>query len=173
MFNSKEKRLYFAYGSNMLYLRLARRVGTVTHKGTYTLVGYKLDFNCGWWSNTYANINYTGNKNDTVEGVLYELDPFQESILDQYEGFPKNYQKAHFNGRTKRETIFAYVATDYFIVKNMKGKKPYLDYLNILLDGCLENNLIDTYNKLVVYKKENYKLRKNSRHTVNIKPSYR
>lgn len=39
--------------------------------------------------------------------------------------------------------------------------RPNLEYLNLIIDGCLETGLMPTYNKLVQYKLKNYKLKRN------------
>lgn len=143
--------LYFAYGSNILRERLEERVGPVQFVKTVKLPFWKLQFNCG---NGFADIVPSKKETDFVEGVIYEITAFQTYILDQYEGL------------YTREIL--YVGNDkvwyYKGLKRAKTKmKPFLGYINIILDGCLQNNLLDTYNKLVDYKKKTFNI-KFSRH---------
>jgi gamma-glutamylcyclotransferase (GGCT)/AIG2-like uncharacterized protein YtfP len=150
--------LYFAYGSNMLLDRLEERVRKVIKIGNYILQDWQLTFDAGYFLNTYANIKPAiGAK---VEGVLYQLNEHQIGFLDQYEGYPRNYQKVYkiinLSGIIEPVIIFAYVS-DNIILNN--PRKPDLSYINIILAGCLENKLKETYEKVLEYKLNNYKLK--------------
>lgn len=149
----------FAYGSNMLLSRIEERVGTVKRLGVYKLTDWKLVFNAGFGA--YANIERS--KGSFVEGIMYSLTPYQVLVLDRYENYPLCYRKNHFILPDKRE-FFAYVANPNYISNPRWKVKPTLTYLNILLDGSYENNLKDTYHALIEYKKNNYKLKKGSKH---------
>lgn len=142
--------LYFAYGSNMSLARIERRLGKVKKISTYVLVGWRLVFNCGFWS-TYANIE-KGLDTDKVEGVLYELTPRQIYLLDQYEGVPNSYEKFYQIHNDK--IIYAYISRDLKIAPEY----PELEYLALCQAGAEENGLQDTYTRFENLKNEIIKL---------------
>lgn len=140
--------LYFAYGSNMLYERIARRLGKVERVKTLVIQGFKLTFNCGNFKCSYANI-IKGRKKDFVEGVLYSLTDRQISELDTYEGCPFNYQKRYMT-LEDGTIIFAYIST----LKTFRSrKKPTIEYLSLILAGAKENNLTHTQQLIIDYYK--------------------
>lgn len=152
---------YFAYGSNLCINRLRDRVETTSAPLTtgtpYTLLNYKLVFNAGIQS--FANIEYR--VGERVEGVLYDLTPGQLKELDRYEAL---YEK-HFFYVDKNSIGCVYICSRF---NQEKEDKPFLDYLNIIIDGCLAYNLTETYDYLLEYKLKNYKIKK-SRHTKTTK----
>ena len=79
---------YFAYGSNMLQRRLWRRIPEAKFiSSPCHLSGYKLSFHkIGQDKSGKCNIFETGNANDYVEGVLFDLPQPSFPILDRYEG---------------------------------------------------------------------------------------
>lgn len=155
------KLLYFAYGSNMWHERIIERLGLTPRRGLYRLLHYALVFNAGWHKRcAYANIMAVNPVlNDFVEGVLYEPNDRQIAELDRYEGYPLNYQKRYksinFNGEDI--VIFWYESTNNRYI--VQEAKPALSYLNIILDGCAQNGLNETYEKLLIYKLNNYTVR--------------
>lgn len=155
---SRKRRLYFAYGSNLLPDRLYYRVGRVLTIGTYRLYGYKLSFNCGI-ETAFANVVKAGPK-DFVEGVLYDIGYTGEHILDHYEGF---YTKKTIKGRSRDEEIFFYEGSEKFLIPKGRRIMPDRYYVNIILDGCVIHGLKDTYNKVLDYKIKELGI-KNSRH---------
>jgi hypothetical protein len=162
-----ETPLYFAFGSNMLYKRIADRLGPVRRVGTYSLPNYRLTFSAGLWQ---AVGNVERDYTSQVEGVLYELTDSQIALLDRYEGVPETYQKRFFIVRVSAPTlrnpdrIVQRLAFLYVDLKPSKEpKQPILSYLNLIIDGAEQNGLLTTYNKLVEYKLANYPL-KSSRH---------
>lgn len=91
---------YFAYGSNMDVAQMRRRVGFTGTPRAACLSGYQLTFNkfsfkrqCG-----AANLIFTGDKADTVEGVVYQLSSEQLARLDRFEGFNTAKQRANPRG---------------------------------------------------------------------------
>lgn len=160
--------LYFAYGSNMLLARIEERLGTVERVGVYKLVGWRLDFSAGWFQGVG---NLRQSIGSVVEGVLYRLTPDQIRRLDGYEGVPRTYQKFYKTIQIpvegtifgRKRIMFAYidrnVETSFW-----KPGLPALPYLNLIIDGALQNDLVKTYNELVEFKARNFKLKKGNRH---------
>ena len=148
-----KKVYYFAYGSNLLSSRLEARLGrgNIQFK-PYTLRGYKLVFNTGFSKKgCFANI-VVGLPTDSVEGVLYDITPQELKELSTYERF---YETYFFD--IGRDLACVYISTDEGLMMD-KGK-PDLYYLNIIIDGCLEKGLHNTYNSLLDYKIANFKLK--------------
>lgn len=152
------KLLHFAYGSNLLYDRILLRIGVVKIAGTYVIKCYKLVFNCGI-NASFANMVYTGDPNDFVEGILYDLDDRQINRLSDYEAF---YVKT-FLPFTDKRIIYFYQCTD---PRYLREGRPSLTYLNLIIDGCIENRLYSTRDKLLAYKNTNYKLKKSKHEKV-------
>lgn len=155
------KRLqYFAYGSNIKQSRLEARVGKVNYIGKHILNDYRLVFNCtNLYLDTYANIEEA--KGQQVEGCLYELTYLQIAELDRYEIL--YYKKFIDLGDNK--TLVVYIAHPKTI--NNKAIKPWLNYINIILQGCLEKKLTFAYDKVLAFKEANYRIKRNKRFRKN------
>ena len=145
------EKLYFAYGSNMLSSRINERIGKVKRVGTHRLRGYRLSFNCG--SNkgfgSVANLIKTGDMNDYVEGVVYSLTPKQLKTLDLYEGAPQFYNRVIEEYQARPMTMYVCFNEAY---RSADGMRP--EYFNILVQGCIENNLTHTQKILTNLSKE-------------------
>lgn len=146
--------LYWAYGSNILESRIRARLGHCRVIRNHTLVDYKLTWD-GGPGGGYLNIRSC--PNSSVEGILYHLSDPQIRELDMYEGYPRNYQKFYFTSGD--DIIFG-----YWTRNNIIEIKPFLSYLNLVIDGCKEKGLENTYNLLVKYKNQNFNLKKGSKH---------
>ncbi len=138
-----KKLYYFAYGSNMWTPQMKKRTQKYKFIKTHILYGFSLVFNCGYSHKSTANI--VENNNGFVEGVLYELDDEEIFYMDRFEGVPEVYVKRYFE--IDKDTIaFAYVSVN----KHYRTKaKPTVEYINRIIDGCLEHNFVSTYNSLV------------------------
>jgi len=78
---------YFAYGSNMLTARLARRVPSARPVGHAWLAGHRLSFHLrGEDGSGKCNVTATGAAGDVVHGVLFELDADRLERLHAAEG---------------------------------------------------------------------------------------
>ena len=149
---------YFSYGSNIDINRLKGRVEfldePVLRGEPYILNNYELKFNAGIRFSTFAFANIEYRKGAKVEGILYDITPNQFSKLDRCEVF---YDKHYF--QIDENTIgCTYIAKPKTTLQ--KEAKPDLSYLNVIIDGCKNNGLSNTYEKLVRFKLANYKIRK-------------
>ncbi|MES1923950.1 gamma-glutamylcyclotransferase family protein [Salinisphaera sp. T31B1] len=80
---------YFAYGSNMLTARLAERVPAVRPAGPAWLTHHQLHFHLrGSDGSGKCNVLHTGQADDIVHGVLFELDAARLTRLHAAEGPP-------------------------------------------------------------------------------------
>ena len=78
---------YFAYGSNMLYARLARRVPSARPLGAARLHGHVLRFHKhGADGSGKCNAFATGREADITHGALYEVDESRLARLHAAEG---------------------------------------------------------------------------------------
>lgn len=147
---------YYAYGSNLLIDRLERRVGIVEKVRPLIFRDFSLKFNCGYQYN-YCFANIVPQRGEQVEGVLYRMSAKQQRDLDFHEAL---YDKKFFN-IGNGEIGYVYVGSENRVLP--REGIPELHYLNLLIDGCLENNFTDTFRKLVAFKLANYNL-KRSKH---------
>jgi gamma-glutamylcyclotransferase len=81
-------RLYFAYGSNLSLLQMASRCPTSTYHSFGVLRGYRWIIG----DRGYANVVKTKDEH-VVYGMLYTLEPEDETLLDRAEGVPHAYFK--------------------------------------------------------------------------------
>lgn len=152
---------YFAFGSNILFEQMKWRIETIDkiERGTlYILNDYKLVFNVGYGTMSHRFANIVPESGAKVEGLLYDLTYDQLRRMDLYEAL---YKRCYF--RIDDKTIACAYVGNYFSIMRKPGK-PTLNYLNTILDGCREAELTWTYENLLKYKMENYKLKKSSKH---------
>lgn len=131
---------YFAYGSNMCTARLARRVPTVTPVGPAWLDGHQLRWHLvGGDGSAKCNVWHTGDPQDRVHGVLFQLD---ESRLDQLhaaEGPAYDYLKLTV-GRPSGESVTA--ATYRGRAEWLEdGLTPFVWYHHFVVSGAREHGL--------------------------------
>lgn len=133
---------YFAYGSNLLKEQMIERTGNALKKSNFTLKRYKIFFNKKSYDGTgKANIVYTGNKEDEVEGVLYKVTQDEINKLDHTEG---GYERRIID--TGKDYTKAYA---YMSINTCKSLKPSDEYLKKILKGAAQNRLSNDYiNKL-------------------------
>ena len=80
--------MYIAYGSNLNKEQMARRCPTARYVGTGMVEGYELKFK-GRPEGAYATID--PKKGGTVPVAIWEIQPYDEFRLHQYEGYPNHY----------------------------------------------------------------------------------
>ena len=134
------KKYYFAYGSNLDQARLEGRVGKVIKLGIYKVYGWQLVFNAGLSTQVFANLVFTGNHINTVEGVIYELSTKQIKILDKFEGAPHLYTRMILD--YNRKDLQVYVSINPFYTQQaVNNILPSVDYLNHIIKGATENKI--------------------------------
>ena len=82
------RKLYIAYGSNLNKGQMAWRCPTARYVGTGMVEGYELKFK-GRPEGAYATID--PKKGGRVPVAIWEIQPYDEFRLNQYEGYPNNY----------------------------------------------------------------------------------
>ena len=88
--------LYFAYGSNMEPVRMARRCPGAYPLGRAVLRNYKLT------ERLYADIDFL--EGVSVSGFLYLITERHLKSLDAYEGYPKVYRRMWLDVEFRGET---------------------------------------------------------------------
>ena len=82
------RKLYIAYGSNLNKEQMAWRCPTARYVGTGMVEGYELKFK-GRPEGAYATID--PKKGGKVPVAIWEIQPYDEFRLHQYEGYPNHY----------------------------------------------------------------------------------
>jgi hypothetical protein len=153
---------YFAFGSNINYEQMRRRLeflGRIYPGVPFILKDYKLIFDAGYKyaDQTFANIIFS--KDSEVHGLLYDINERQLKQLELHEML---YDKKFFRLDDKTQ-VYTFVARE---VNRVSGpnKKPFLSYLNTIIEGAEKAGLNKLYNQLIEYKEKNYKLKKGNKH---------
>lgn len=133
---------YFAYGSNMDPVQMARRCPGARALGAALLPGHALTFtwDSGFWRGGVGHV--VPADADEVWGVLWEIDDAHEASLDRYELVAKNvYTKATVTVRHRDRDVEAliYLATATY------WRQPSRRYLRALIRGAEAHELPATY----------------------------
>ena len=108
-----EDKLYFAYGSNINLDQMAYRCPAAQMVGPVLLENYELLFRGNANGNGVATIK--PKEGQQVYGLLWRITPDCERSLDNYEGYPRLYEKESVAVRDsagRQLTVMAYVMTD-------------------------------------------------------------
>ncbi len=135
---------YFAYGSNLSTKRLLQRIPSPRFVTVAQLSGHQLRFHkrskdCS----AKSDIHETGNPEDLVYGVVFDISDADKRILDGYEGLGQGYEEkwaALITSSGEKITAVAYYAT--LIDETLH---PYHWYKQHVLRGALEHGLPDRY----------------------------
>lgn len=169
----EEKRIYFAYGSNMNSSRMETRMkdgpqemlekGKISKEefdnlkldkinclGVAILYDHDLRFNKKKKDSEiegYANV--VEQKESEVEGVIYEVDEDHLKVLDYYEGAPKHYKRVQLPVKERDSNSFH--LADIYIADNKDmldaNRIPSETYLNNLIIGAEKYKLSDKTQK--------------------------
>jgi len=140
---------YFAYGSNMSVSRLSARVQITRLLGVGTLSRHVLRWHKRSKDRSAkCDAFFTGNPENRVFGVLYQIDDSQKSRLDRAEGLGHGYLVKAERIESNNEIVHAvlYVATPEFIDESLK---PYDWYKDHVLLGAREHGLPNHYVKRI------------------------
>jgi len=142
--------LYFAYGSNMSSARLIKRVPSVIKKDTGLLHSHRIEFHKVGFRDSSAKCNafQTGNADDFLAGVLYEISPEQRGLLDQEEGLGYGYEAKTVNIKTlSGHDVSAFT---YYATKINPNLKPFHWYKHHVVWGAKEHGLPADYIERIV-----------------------
>ena len=136
----------FAYGSNMLIKKLRSRCPSAEKIGMCKIKKHNLKFHKVSKDHSgKCDCELTQIEADEVYGVLFRIPKSEEKKLDEAEGLGNGYAKKKIDVTTIEEgkdTAVMYCATDEAKDPN---KKPYVWYLNQVIEGAKENCLPDDY----------------------------
>ncbi len=135
---------YFAYGSNMSIARLRARAPGAVSLGCYVLWEHDLRFHKSSDDGSgKCDAYFTANCEDSIYGVLFNLDAGDKSALDRVEGLGYGYDEKKVTviaGSGAQVTAATYIATH---IDESLG--PYAWYANHVLVGAREAALPGDY----------------------------
>ena len=140
----QERKVYFAYGSNMSVRRLRKRVRSATPIGVGRLGDHELRFQKKSTDGS-AKGDIPRSDGRRVLGVLFEIDAGEEEELDRFEGLGKGYRKrdVRVSDRGGHDVqAFTYYADGEYVDTTLK---PYTWYLKHVLVGAEEAALPGWY----------------------------
>ena len=148
--------LYFAYGSNLSVLQMKQRCPSSTYIGVGILRGWTWIINARGYANLVAAPASEPTTTDNIiYGLVYELPPQDESLLDGFEGVPWAYTKeAHpielweeVNGEksepltTPGTMVKALVYIDRIRIQKDKPKEEYIGRMQRAISEAAEKGI--------------------------------
>ncbi len=136
--------LCFSYGSNMSLARLQDRVPSARFVAVATLPAHRLRFHkvSQKDGSGKCDAEETGNPEDRVIGVVYEISGSEKPALDREEGLGSGYGEKEVEVSTDQERLTALM---YFATTVDSQLKPYQWYKKHVLVGARENGLPPEY----------------------------
>lgn len=134
---------YFGYGSNMLMARIRHRVPSATPVTNATLPDYGLRFHKRSRDGS-GKCNIISSDDETVYGVVFEVNPDELDALDEAEQQGRRYwrQSVTVEGKETHIDAFAYVADPFFVDETLL---PYDWYHALVVAGAREHGLPADY----------------------------
>lgn len=135
--------LYFAYGSNMHVARLRARVPSGMPLAPASLAGHRLTF-CkrGRDGSGKCSVLRTGDPQDSVHGLIFEIAPGDVAALDAAEGFGYDQAWIEVRSANARRRVMIYLAREGFLDVSLR---PFEWYKSLVLRGALDGRLPATY----------------------------
>lgn len=144
---------YFGFGSNINMTSLAAKGVIPLSSRSAALYGWKLLFNVEHFfqiEGGVGNIEYTGNKNDKVLGMLHECPDDSLEYLDATEAYGHGYDRItvdvhitdHSDNQEQIIPAYVYVGLPSFINNSCL---PSRRYLNIIVEGATKAGLDSDY----------------------------
>lgn len=140
---------YFAYGSNMCFRRFNQRVPSGVFETIAIIRGFDLRFHVKDDDGSgKCDAFYTGNDEDFIMGVVYDIEATEKHLLDKAEDFGIEYEERKTVAEAKKETmeVFFYTAKSEVIDDQAI---PYDWYKNFVVFGAREHGLPEDYIRLL------------------------
>lgn len=139
--------LYFAYGSNMCTGRLRdRKILSATPICAAYLLNHSFRFHKRSTDGSgKGDAFFTGSPEERVWGVVFDIDPSEESRLDAAEGLGHGYSKDEVmvTGQDgNRHRAFMYIADKTHVVSTLQ---PYSWYKRFVIEGAKQHDLPADY----------------------------
>jgi len=134
--------LYFAYASNLNQAQMERRCPGSRYLRTARLEGHRFVYD-GFsvtWDGAVGNI--VRSEAEGVWGALFNISETDRLALDEFEGYPKAYDRTEVEVKDKDGQ--ACRALTYFRTGRPLGK-PHPDYEKVVLAGAKERGLPEDY----------------------------
>lgn len=133
---------YFAYGSNMSIKRMIARVPSTTVDTVACLKKHALLFHKkSKDGSAKCDVIETEKENDTVWGVVFDIDEDEKTKLDGFEGRGYKSKEIELIGRDEK----TFKAITYYAANIDEHLKPYSWYTEHVLRGAREHNLPPEY----------------------------
>jgi len=136
---------YFAYGSNLLLKKMREVVPSAVPCSVARLSGYRLKFHKkSIDGSAKCDAFRTGDEQDVVHLVVYEIDEKEKPNLDRAEGLGCGYNEVEIEvkGDGGPVTAFMYVADSEYIDNTLQ---PYTWYKQYVLEGARQHGLPESY----------------------------
>lgn len=135
--------LCFSYGSNMSHRRLQARVPSARFVAVAELPSHRLRFHkSAGDGSAKCNAEETGNPDDRVIGVVYEIDDAEKPDLDRHEALGFGYDEKKVELATGSDRLQAWM---YYATRIDQALKPFHWYKDHVLIGARENGLPAEY----------------------------
>ena len=146
-----EKRLYFAYGSNLSLTQIKLRCPAFKTIGTAALSNHRVVCNKKGKNSVDFYAGIFCSPGDEVLGALYQLTEEDITRLDAIEGCNdggKHYIRNEMDFFVRnRETGQVINAFTYFVSKPVAPQKPTSEYAAKIFQGCRDHRFPDEYVK--------------------------
>ena len=133
------RKLYIAYGSNLNKEQMARRCPTARYVGIGMVEGYELKFK-GRPEGAYATID--PKKGGTVPVAIWEIQPYDEFRLHQYEGYPNHYFTKNIPVKIGNHEVTGMV---YIMNLRAQANRPSKHYYQTVEQGYKDCDLDTAY----------------------------
>ena len=146
-----EKRLYFAFGSNLSLDQMRKRCPGHKLVGIAVLANHRVVCNKAKSDGVNYCAGIIESPGDEVLGGLYKLTPGDIKRLDKDEGCWKGtehyYRDAGDFYVKNRASGLVINAFTYFVAKPVPPKKPATEYAEIIFQGCRDHGFPEEYVK--------------------------
>jgi gamma-glutamylcyclotransferase len=133
---------YLAYGSNLHFSRMQRRVPSARTLGRVALEGWRLCFHKrGADGSGKCNVIHTREPADCVHGVVYRIAAREKSLLDRVEGAGRGYEVRRLR-LLRHADVFLYVAASSHIDECLQ---PFTWYKAYVVEGARFHGLPSGY----------------------------
>lgn len=123
----------FSYGMNTNVTQMFLRCNRPRIVGAGLLTRYQFNFRYN------ADVHYTGNFNDRVHGLVWELTQEDLDIIDLLEGFPTYYTREQVTVEVRES--FSLTAWVYEMVNKSPLDFPSLQYQDCVVEGYMQNSI--------------------------------
>ena len=138
---------YFAYGSNMSFKRLQKRVCSAEPKGRGVLRSHCLAFHKVSKDKSGKCDIVSSKESDVVWGRVYRIDDKDKECLDRYEGLGYGYAEKNVTVELDSGTTIR--AVTYYATVKDPTLQPYTWYITHVLVGAKESCLPPDYIKKI------------------------